>query len=305
VSDLHLDDEQLSALLDGEPGDRAHVADCPACAARLSALTSARDAVAAAVVPPLSAAVLEGLIAAAVDAAPAGDPAIVPLTRRRRLRTPPPAWLVGAAAALLALVGVAGVLRSVSGSDGGSMALTSGARDDADESVAANKALPAGEAGAGAAASGAAVAAQDSSAPAFADPEVVAFDLADQQDPAELAVLLRDVGTASRLSATEAAATAGGGDDVGSSRAPTTSAAPVPPAAPSASGAADRAQCRSAAEAAAGDGLGDLLATGRVQWRGQAAEVLVFLLRSPEEGVTRRAMVLQRPGCALLADRRF
>jgi hypothetical protein len=67
----------------------------------------------------------------------------------------------------------------------------------------------------------------------------------------------------------------------------------------------DRAQCRASAEADGGDALGPLVAAGTVRWKGQPAEVLVFELRSPADGLTRQAMVLRRPGCSLLAEQRF
>jgi hypothetical protein len=292
MSDRHLDDEQLSALLDGEPADRAHLASCASCASRLTALGDARDALAAATVAPLPADVLDALVGRALDAATTVDPAIVPLTRGRR-RPPPPTWLAGAAAALVALVGAVGLLRVAtdagsSNDSAASVALTNGEgarRDDAET----DKSAEAADAGGAAVVADAAA----SAAPPGVDPEVVAFDLGDQHDPSELGVLLRDQ------------VQAGAGAGVTSGTPTAGSVTTAVPQAPRAS-AADRAQCRNQAQATgAGDGLGPLLSTGTVRWKGQDAEVLVFLLASPSSGVTRQAMVLQRPGCSLLAERRF
>jgi anti-sigma factor RsiW len=298
MSDLHLDDEQLSAVLDGEVDAPAHMDDCPACSGRLAQLTAARDAVAAAVVPPLAGSVLDAVIAAAVASGSSSSPSpssstVVSIERRRRLRTPPPAWLLGAAAALLLLVGVAGVLGSTGDHDdsAANMALTSGAdREKATESDAGAVAGAATDAATGAGAGGSSAADESASTFQFADPSVVSFDLADQSDPAELGVLLRD-----RVGLNTTAAAASGAP-----------AAPAPrAAAPTTTAPADVAMCRAAAERAGGDDLGPLLATGTVRWNGQLAEVLVYALREQTNDVTRLAMVLQRPGCALLAERRF
>jgi hypothetical protein len=307
VTERHLDDEQLSALLDGDSADHAHrdevdatsgpahVDACATCGERLEALRGAREAVATSPVAPLPASVLDDLVGRAVAAAPHVDPAIVPLSRARR-RVPPPAWLVGAAAALLALVGVAGALRAVTdrGPDAGSMALTARDNEGAAESQsqadksAAQVPAPNADAAAGAVASGGAT--------SGGDPDVVSFDLADQHDPSELGLLLRD--RPSSFSAAATAARAAGGDGPTTAMARSTARAAAPSS-------ADRAQCRSQAEASGADALGALLSTGTVRWDGQPAEVLVFALRSPSEGVTRQAMVLRRPGCQLLAEQRF
>ncbi|MGH9126071.1 MAG: zf-HC2 domain-containing protein, partial [Acidimicrobiales bacterium] len=51
----HLDDDALSALVDGEatPGDREHLADCPACQAELAALAAVARAIATPGLPPV------------------------------------------------------------------------------------------------------------------------------------------------------------------------------------------------------------------------------------------------------------
>jgi hypothetical protein len=108
MSASHPTDEQLSALLDDdvEAGVDAHIDACDSCRARLAALRRAADAVAAPVTPR-NALDRERDIAFAIAAAaerpvePVRPPtAIGPPAHRRR----PPAWLLPAAAAIVALV---------------------------------------------------------------------------------------------------------------------------------------------------------------------------------------------------------
>jgi hypothetical protein len=302
VSTPHLDDEQLSLLLDGEDLDgraRVHVDGCEACAGRLSAMTAARDAVRGAGVAPLTTDALDRFVVTALSAT--GDDGtrgeepdiVVPFRARRRLPVPPPAWLVGAAAALAALVGIAGFLRAADTDSQASLSLTSGADD-------AGSGDSAGGASSNAATESAATAgagALDTSAS-----DVARYDLADQDDPAELVARLRErqaVPAASAFSAQRALEDEDRGTQEG---APSAGSAP-----PATTIAVDRAQCRSEAERLGAGRFASLESTGTLRWRGQAAEVLVFVLTpsAPDDGVTRQAMVLARPGCALLADPRF
>lgn len=75
----HLDDDALSALVDGEapPGDREHLAGCLACQAELAALASVARAVATPVLPPAPSEV-DAAIARALSSLEAGpsQPAI-------------------------------------------------------------------------------------------------------------------------------------------------------------------------------------------------------------------------------------
>ena len=314
MTDPHLDDEQLSLLLDDlAAGDaaaasRAHldVDGCAVCGDRLAALRAARDLVAGAAVPPLADGVLDRLVATALAA---GDGApVVPLSAARRARarrTAPPAWLAGVAAGIAALAGVVGLLRATS--DGG------------DSMAAVQNQVPAQEGAAKGVADDATTEALTGGVDAAAavDPELVTADLADQDDPAALALVLGGVGnltatpTASafqaRRQAAGGSAASGAAADAGTEAdeaAPTTTTAAAPPPA-----AVDRAQCRAAAEAAGAGRLGPLLSTATLRWRGQPAEVLVYRLAQPAtEGdatLTRQAFVLSRPGCSLLADPRF
>jgi hypothetical protein len=298
VNAPHLHDEQLSLLLDGEDEDGragAHVAACEACGARLTGLQAAKDAVAAATVPTLPAATLDRLIGSALSAGSEDVAAdVVPLASRRRPMVPPPAWLVGAAAALAALVGIAGLLRAVDSGSRGNLSLSSDDRgDEVEDAGSLESSGDAAGAGVGAATAG---------PPIPFPPDVVGYDLADQDDPAELVGVLRarQAGTAEQFataarSAAPAAAGASEDRDTGAGSSPPTTA-PL-----------DRAQCVAEAERLGGARFTALESTATVRWKGQAAEVLVFVLAPDAAGgdVSRQAMVLARPGCALLADPRF
>lgn len=121
----HLDDEAISAHLDGEatPAEAEHVDGCETCTARLAELRAASEAVGSPV--DLGFADRDAAVAAAMAAAPASN--IAPMASRRR-RQAPPQWLA-AAAALLVVVALVPVLGSLRG--GG---------DDADETAASGEA---------------------------------------------------------------------------------------------------------------------------------------------------------------------
>jgi hypothetical protein len=119
--DLHLDDETLSALLDGEAAGTDHVASCDQCSARLAALTEARDAVRAPV-DELDEITRARLIRTALDAPPAQAP-----RSPRRARQ----WAVGltAVAAVAGLVAFIGSVGSPSTNKTASVALSGSVRD--------------------------------------------------------------------------------------------------------------------------------------------------------------------------------
>jgi len=139
----HLDDEILSALLDGDqagdpdaagPDAAAHLSACDRCAGRQEELAAARAALAAAPVEPLDELTRRRLVAGALraaDEAPAGSAAAA----RSRWGGRHPALVGSAAAVLLAvLVGVPFVV----GHDGGSKAdktLSAAAPNAAQESA--------------------------------------------------------------------------------------------------------------------------------------------------------------------------
>ena len=112
----HLNDEILSALLDGDAAaeaDRpsidagAHLRACDRCAARQGELAAARTALAAAPVEPVDELTRRRLMAAALAAAveaPAGDAALLPARARSRWASRHTALIGSAAAVVLALL---------------------------------------------------------------------------------------------------------------------------------------------------------------------------------------------------------
>ena len=100
MSDRHLDDEALSAVLDGEAtaDESAHADACAECGARLEALRQASLLVRTPVDPPTDEA-RDRAIAAALAAHN-----VVPLADRRRV---PPAWLAAAAIAVVMVGAIA------------------------------------------------------------------------------------------------------------------------------------------------------------------------------------------------------
>ncbi len=302
----HLDDEQLSADLDGlalDERDQFHLEACADCAGRRQALATASEAVAAPVAP-LDAAVLDGLVAKATaqvaPGAEGGPEVVTSLDARRRIRprpaAPPRAWLTGVAAALVVLAGLAALVQTNSRGDDNTAAF-SGTEDMAVPG-------PLAEAGAGADRS-------SSSAAAMADPAVVAGDIGDQEDPALLVVALSGSVRSERVAAASPVQ-----DDAAPTAQPSTAGEAAPqPGVPAASpreaqqaapaAGQDRALCVRAAREIGAGRLGGHRSTSTLRWKGRPAEVLVFELTEPAAGVSLQALVLSRPGCDLLADPRF
>lgn len=131
---LHLDDEALSAVLDGEADaeESAHADACEACRARLGQLRDASVLVGTPVPAP-DPARREAAIAAALGAT--DRVADVAPMRRRTV----PRWLAAAAALVLAVVGIS--LVSSRGGDDADMA-TSGGDDSATDMTATADAAP-------------------------------------------------------------------------------------------------------------------------------------------------------------------
>src|SRR5687768_2485329 len=106
----HLDDEQLSALIDGEVAEPAplheHLDACDVCAARTAHLRAVAARVAEPP-PPMVGGDPEAAITAALAVWDAGRPIALHPARPRRL--PPPAW-VGVAAAVLIVLALAPML---------------------------------------------------------------------------------------------------------------------------------------------------------------------------------------------------
>ena len=129
MSDLHPDDEALSAHLDDpEPRLRVHLDGCATCTARLEELQRVRTLLGAPVPPP-PARLREAAIARALDAGGHGAGS------RRRAGT----WAGGIAAATLLVLGAAFGLSQLSNRDGNQLA-TTGAKVSAPASEAGDQA---------------------------------------------------------------------------------------------------------------------------------------------------------------------
>lgn len=293
----HLDDEQLSALLDERDAD-PHLATCVPCSARLDDLQSARTLLGVAP-DPLAPGAIDAMLARALGEFDEPSAPVIDLGERRTRRRPPPTWLLSAAAAIAVLAGVAGLLQASDRTgDGASITALDTER----------------AAGGGASAATEETLESTAGVPALgADPEVVTGDLGDQNDPTALADLLRNANSGARATDDFAAGSttnkAQAESDAPVVAAPTagsaTAASPAPPSTPPATTAPDRARCRADAERIGAGRLGVLMSTSSVRWKGEPAEVLVYFLTEPAGGFTRQALVLSRPGCALLADPRF
>lgn len=260
----HLDDERLSAHLDGEDEAAAeHLAGCPSCRARLDAFGEVAGLVGAPV-RPAPAGRMDAAVAAALAGASAPS-AVVPLsTARRRRRTQ-----VGLAAAAVVVL-VLGAVSLVGGDDAGdndNAALTSQALgpdlgDQSDATALAERVrtavegeLLAGEAGA------------------------MAEDSADASASGGSA----ESGTGS---GGEAGATA----PAQARRAVAARSTPVRRDGP----------CTATAISEYGRGLGELVFQGTLRWEGTPAVVLAYPIEGATGPLDHRVLVLARDDCRLL-----
>jgi hypothetical protein len=275
----HLDDEALSAAIDGEAeaGALVHLATCAACRRRLEALRAAASAVST---PPPRPSPLEvdRAIAAALDAAlepAAGSPdssgggrrraAIVALFPRR-----PAIAALAAAAVIVLAAGITGALRW-NGSSSRSNESVSLAHPGAPKSFSSAGA-PVG-AGPGAAASG---------VPVLAGP-----DLGAQSDPAVVAGLVRARITSGPYQ--PGAAVNGPRANAGGTG-PSPQASPVAPT--------DLTCAPEAAQAVGVAATSPLRLVAGLQWRGQAAVVFVFDRPGSAGGLA--GVIVRRSDCAAL-----
>jgi hypothetical protein len=267
----HPDDELLSASLDGqaEADAATHIAGCPSCQARRAALDGVRQAVRA-MPPPPGVDVTERAVAAAL-AAWSGEQSsgVVVALPEQRARRRIPAWALGAAAAVAALV-VAVPL--VSGNSNGG---------DSEQTASA----PAGE--------------NDNRAAADAGAAVLdGGDLGEQSDQIALGQILQGAVAApapsTAAAASPEAATGGeapaadekGLDDT------TTFASSSP--------------CAGAVRSAFGRGLGPLIYSASLHWQGTPAVVLAYRLEDiSATGPDHRAFVMALDGCRLLVVQGF
>ena len=302
MNESHLDDEQLSASLDGEPGPGAdaHLGTCRACAGRRDALAAVRRAVATP--PPGPAAGVADRVVAAAAAAFAeerGDDRVVPLRRpaaaaepvppARRAPAPPPpgrrrvpTWAMAAAALVAAVVVAVPVLSS----------LDSG--DDTRETAAA-----------------------PGSAEATVAEEVAVLDGGDLGDQADAGALTQVLGRAVTGTPTGdssfAAAPAPASDDArtasGAEASPTEDSGPPATVAPQTTATAGRRSsppCAAEARAEFGSRLGPLLYSALLRWQGTPAVVLAYRLAEPgSPGLDHTAFVMSREGCRLLVAQGF
>lgn len=260
---LHLDDEALSAVLDGEgtPEESTHADGCAACGARLAELRDASLLVRAPVAP-VDDPVRERAIAAALAAAAPSN--VVPMRRRSV-----PRWLGAAAAAVVAVAAIGLVVRS--GDD----------RQDTDDTAAGGRDEAAETSGA---------TDETATALAAAPPPVDGGDLGAIEDRDLRAVIGSALARRARGGTT-------GAESGGSEEAPA-----VPPAAGGEGPASDSAApgatgagtvCEQAVREG-NPGLGPLVYRATGTWEAEPAEVLAF-----ELGGDRWVYVLDLDGCAI------
>ncbi|PLS76577.1 MAG: hypothetical protein CYG61_01305 [Actinobacteria bacterium] len=284
----HLDDEQLSAHLDGEAGADAatHLRSCPQCESRLARLEVVSSRLRGPVpLPPDE--VREAALVAAREAWAAGRAGgaagrgadVVALDGRRRL----PRWALPLAAAAAALLVAVPVLSSLG--DGNERAETTATADNG------------GSAG------------RDSGEVAGTD----GGDLGEQSDPAALGLAIRGAlpGAASEeaLAAPPPPGLAGG-ESPQDGAAPEGAVPTTPQVASRAmTGTTTRAAgkpfvdppCAATARATYGRGLGPLVYAARLRWQGEPAVVLAYrLAEAGAAGLDYRVLVMARDGCRLL-----
>ena len=291
MPDAHLDDEQLSALLDRDDPDLAafedHVGACAACRARLDRLETVAAAVATPV-PPLRPSVLDGMLDRAIDSAAPEAPAAPVLGRerfeRRRRRAPSAAVLTAVAAVLVFLLAIPALIGSMGGGGGDADMASGVAEESADlQSDAETEAMSSGGDGLAqgtVGGSGSDDAGTSIAAPATADFATRAATIRSFENEDDLVRTL-----ISDLSTTGATPTGSEGYD------------DTTPDSPSA--------CEAAAREVGGSRLGGRTYLTNILWRSEPAEVLVFELTEPVDGAARQAYVMAREGCRLLAEPRF
>lgn len=240
----HLDDETLSAHLDGitDASAQSHLAGCAACRDRLAAF----EAVAAAVgrpAPVLDEAITDRLITTALAAGAVDE--LAPVVPLRRGRPTGLMWVAGVAAALTLLLGVATAV-SRAGRHGTAVASRSAiAPTTVAEATTGGQAF-------------------DNAAGA-----VSGGDLGDQSDPEAVASFARSA-MGERPAGDAAAPLAAGATAKSSAAAGAQTTVTTVPASP---------QCTDQARAEGGPGLGNLVYFATLRWRGEPAEFLAFANR--------------------------
>jgi len=277
----HLDDEQLSAHLDKEPGadGSGHLDSCPTCGRRLANLAFVASLVGAPVAPPgdavRNAALATARQAWANEKLVAESPAavtVVALHSRRRL----PRWALPLAAAAAAVLVAVPVLSSFRDS-----------KKDATTTYAADNGAPGGQ----------------------RVREVAATDggnLGDQSDPTALGLAIRDAlpGAASEaaLAAPAPLSPAAGSNDGASPTAPEVAARSTAGATTKGSGKPlANPACATTARTTYGKGLGPLVYAARLVWQGEPAVALGYRLADAgAPGLDYRVLVMATKDCRLL-----
>lgn len=268
----HLDDERLSAHLDGEdPAAAEHLAECGSCRARLEAFRSVAELVGAPVAPPDGAVDAAVAAALAAHASPGGSPVVPLSTAVRRRRTQ-----VGLAAAAAVVTVVLGV-----------SSLRGGAGDDSQN-----------------------MATREASGSAAAGPDL--GDQSDARALAErVRSAVEGEFAAGAVSPTADSAEAGGpGASGGGSTAQNEAAPPPPPegeavvagkrAAAARSSIRPSGPCTATARSEYGRGLGDLVFEGTLRWEGTPAVVLAYRIEGATGALDHRVLVLAQDDCRLL-----
>lgn len=282
----HLNDEQLSAHLDGENHDTAgHLGSCRECEGRLASLLLISSLVGGAV-PDAPEDAREAAVQAARQAWEAGirsggesdraeEAVVTSLEGRRRV----PRWVLPAAAAASLLIAVP-LVQTLRDDEGARQAATS---------------------------------LEDRSPAGGADAEstgVDGGDLGEQSDPAGLARAIRGAlpGAASEAALAAPAPPVAGGTaatDERNASPPTTSAAMQ--AQPSSrdgvtkTGRFGKRPCAGVVRTSYGQGLGPLVYTALVRWQGTPAVVLAYRLADAgAPGLDYRVLVMARQDCRLL-----
>ena len=336
MTEFHLDDESLSAAIDGQDAPATtHLAGCAACRARSDALDAARRAVGA---PPaaLPSGLTDRAVAAALAAyaderaaaqpgmaaaggARAGDGAVVPLRRplegppdsftsagsagRRRRR--PPTWAVGVAAALAAVLVAVPLLNR--GADDDAATVASGAVADRTTEQAAGVVVDGGDLG------------EQSDQLALGSVLTGAVGAGGSQFAAPPASPAAPAGPGAAAASEQSTDTAGGRASAPkalASGAPAEGTAAVsPPAArpatpsPSALSPADPAAVAACEEAAAkdfGDRVGPLLYRATLRWQGTPAVLLAYRLAdTSSRGPDHQAFVMALDDCRVLVAQGF
>ncbi|HUP70440.1 MAG TPA: hypothetical protein VM142_11585 [Acidimicrobiales bacterium] len=283
----HLNDEQLSAHLDGEDHDATgHLGSCGECEGRLASLLLVSSLVGGAV-PDAPDDAREAAVQAARKAWEAVDRSegesdraeeaeVTSLERRRRV----PRWVLpiaAAAAALLIAVPVVQTLR--------------------DDEGAGQSAVPLEDRGA-------------AGGPDAESTGVDGGDLGEQSDPAGLARAIRGAlpGAASEAALAAPAPPVAGGTTATGERdtsGPPTSAAmqaePYSPNAVTKTGRFGERPCADVVRTSYGQGLGPLVYTALVSWQGTPAVVLAYRLADAgAPGLDYRVLVMARQDCRLL-----